>query len=65
MKTATLIAIISMAFQTLGSLIYLLQSFRVIEYSMRINEIMQPLYFLSNVGLLVFFIQLFVKQSKN
>jgi hypothetical protein len=65
MKTATLIAIISMAIQTIASLFYLFQSFRVIEYSRSLNEILQPLYFLSNVGLLFFFIQLFQKQTKN
>jgi hypothetical protein len=65
MKTATLIAIISMAVQTLASLIFLLQSFRVIEYNRSLSEIIQPLYFLSNAGLLFFFIQLYLKQSKN
>ena len=65
MKTATLIAIISMALQTLASLIYVLQTLNVIEYSRSLGEIMPPLYFISNVGLLVFFIQLFQKQSKN
>jgi hypothetical protein len=65
MKTATIIAIISMAIQVLASLFYLLQSFRVIEFSLTVNEIMQLLFFLSNIGLLVFFIILYQKQSKN
>ena len=65
MKTATLIALVSMAIQTLASTYFLLLSFRVIDYSRSLNEIMQPLYFLSNVGLLIFFIQLYQKQTKN
>ena len=64
MKTATLIAIISMALQTIGSIYYLLISLRVIEYNTSVNEIMQPIYLLSNAGLLVFFIILYQKQSK-
>ena len=64
MKTATLIAIISMALQTIGSIYYLLISLRVVEYSTSVNEIMQPFYLLSNAGLLVFFIILYQKQSK-
>ncbi|MGQ0739589.1 MAG: hypothetical protein ACT4OJ_11050 [Bacteroidota bacterium] len=65
MRTATLIAIISMAFQTFGSIYYLLTSLHVITYSQTVNEIMQPLYLLSNAGLLVFFIILYQKQTKN
>lgn len=65
MKTATLIAIIAVAIDALASLYYLLQFYRVIEYSSGISEVIQPLFFLSNVGLLVFFILLYQKQSKN
>ena len=64
MRTVTLIAIISMAIQTLAGLYYLLEAYRVIDYNRSVNEIMQPLYFLSNVGLMLFFIQLYNKQSK-
>ena len=65
MKTATIIAIVSMAIQTLASLYFLLLSLRVMDYDRSMNEIMQPFFFLSNVGLLIFFILLYQKQSKN
>ena len=64
MRNATLIAIIAVAIDTIASLYYLLQSYRVFEYNETISKIMQPLFLLSNVGLLVFFILLYQKQSK-
>ncbi|HMU46979.1 MAG TPA: hypothetical protein PKC72_11455 [Chitinophagaceae bacterium] len=65
MKTATLIAIIAVSAQVFASLIYLLQSTRIMEYNRTVVEIIQPLYFLSNIGLLFFFIQLYQRQTKN
>ncbi len=65
MRTVTLIAVIAMAIQIVASFYYLLLDFKVIEYSQPVGKIMQPLFFLSNVGLLIFFIQLYQKQSKN
>lgn len=65
MKTATLIAIIAMAIQVLAGLVYLLQAFELIKPSLSTYQMIQPLYVLSDIGVLIFFIYLYQKQSKN
>lgn len=64
MRNATLIAVIAAAIDTLASFYYLLQNLRVLEYDETVSRIIQPLFFLSSAGILVFFIVLFQKQIK-
>lgn len=64
MRNATLIALIAAAIDTLASLYYLLIDLRVLEYDDEFSQFIRPLFFLSSVGLLVFFAILFQKQSK-
>lgn len=65
MKTATLLAVIAMVIQTLASLYYLLLNYEVFNFDSSLNKIIEPLFFLSSVGLLVFFISLYQRQPKN
>lgn len=65
MKSVTLIAVIATVIQTIASFYYLLINFEVLHYDSDIQKVMQPLFFLSSVGLMVFFIQLYNKQPKN
>lgn len=65
MKSVTLIAIIAMALDTLASLYWQLVDLRALEYNESLARFIRPLYLLSNIGLLVFFIYLYQKQSKN
>jgi hypothetical protein len=65
MKTVTLVAIIAMALDTVASLYWQLVDFRALEYNELLARLIRPLYLLSNIGLLVFFIYLYQKQSKN
>ena len=65
MKTATLIAIIAMVIQALASLYYLLVTFEVLHFDSSMQKVINSLYFLSNIGLMIFFIQLYQKQPKN
>jgi len=67
MKTPVLIAIIATALQVVASFYYLLINFNVIEYgrnSKEISDLMQVFFSLSGVGLLIFFIMLYDKESK-
>jgi hypothetical protein len=65
MKTATLIAIIAMGLNIAAALYFLLLNNRVIEYNPSLNSIVQTFFLLSDIGLLIFFIILYQKQSKN
>lgn len=65
LKQATLIAVIALGIQTLLGFYYLLVSFDAIDFDRTVQKIAQPLMFLSSVGLLVFFIQLYQKQPDN
>lgn len=65
MKTATLLAVIAIIIQTLASFYYLLINFEILHYDISMQKITQPFFFLSNIGLLVFFISLYQKQPKN
>jgi len=65
MRTATLIVIIALGFEILASLYWLLIDYRVVDFNETITKIIRPVYLLSNVALLVFFITLYQKQTKN
>ena len=65
MRTATLIVIIALGFEILASLYWLLIDFKVVDYNETITRIIRPVYLLCNVALLVFFIMLYQKQTKN
>jgi hypothetical protein len=64
MKTAIFIALVAAIMQVFGSLYYLLMNFDIIKYNATANKIVQPIFFLSNIGLLIFFIQLYDKESR-
>lgn len=66
MKTPIIIAIIASALQLIASFYYLLINFKILKYSEAsngINDIMQVFFFLSGVGLLIFFITFYEKES--
>lgn len=65
MRTPTLIVIIALGLEILASLYWLLIDFRVVDFNETITRIIRPVYLLTNVALLVFFIMLFQKQTKN
>lgn len=63
MKDATLIAIIAIVVELLGSIYYLLTVFEVVNYNPLVGKAMQLLFILSHIGLLVFFVQLYKRQK--
>ena len=65
MRTVTLIAIVAMALEILASLYWQLIDLHAFNYNEKVAMFIRPVYLLSNIGLLIFFIQLYQKQSKN
>jgi hypothetical protein len=67
MKTPITIAIVASALQLIASFYYLLLNLKILKYSEAskgINDIMQVFFFLSGVGLLIFFIMFYDKESR-
>jgi len=64
MKAVTLIAIIAISLQVLGSLYFALLTYDIMEPNETIIQIVRPLTLLAELALLVFFIRLFQKQTK-
>lgn len=64
MKAVTLIAIIAISLQVLGSLYFALLTYDIMEPNETIIQIVRPLSLLAELALLVFFIRLFQKQTK-
>jgi ABC-type nickel/cobalt efflux system permease component RcnA len=64
MKSAILIALIAAILQVFASLYYLLVQFEVLKYNNKTSQLLQPLFFLSSVGLLIYFIQLYDYESR-
>lgn len=64
MKAVTLIAIIAISLQVLGSLYFALLTYDIMEPNETIIQIVRPLSLLAELALLIFFIRLFQKQTK-
>lgn len=64
MKAVTLIAIIAISLQVLGSLYFALLTYDIMEPNDTIVQIVRPLSLLAELALLIFFIRLFQKQTK-
>lgn len=65
MKDAILIALIACILQVFGSFYYMLTTFEVVKFNAEVHKIMQPIFFLSSLGLLIYFFQLYNKESGN
>jgi hypothetical protein len=65
MKSVTLIAIIATILQAIASLYYMLASYEVIRHSNDVSKIMNVLLLLSSIGFIIFFINLYTRQSKS
>ena len=63
MKAVTLIAVIALILEIIASLYFKLTRFKVFEYNETIGDIMNSMYTLGTIGLLIFFIRLYQKQS--
>ena len=65
MKSATLLAIIAIVVQLIASSYYLLLMYDLVPHTMLIQRAIQPLFLLSGIGLLIFFIQFYQKQPND
>ena len=64
MKTPLLIAIIAAAFQVVVTVFYVLYSFELVRMKTEVYHLMIIMSALSSVGLLIFFILFYDKESK-
>jgi hypothetical protein len=64
MKNVLLIAIIGVALESVSSLYWLLVDVRLFTFEETFSKVFRPVYFLSDLALITFFVYLFKKQPK-
>lgn len=65
MKSITLLVIVFLAIQVCVGIYYTLANFELIHFNYQYNKFIQPLYLLTDIILMIFFISLYQRQPKN